>query len=107
MPVVVFLHGMGGSKEQSAARLQELARKGLFVLAIDAHLHGAKDAIDIESIKSFVRDLRPDYEAFPERLHLLEEPKTGHSITDRMWDEGSRWFVRHLLEKPIRLPPTR
>ena len=241
MPVVIFLHGMGGSKEQSAARLQELARQGIFVLAIDAHLHGerkvpgifpqgknlsslgtdyaiwvhqtsishtardvskiidalsargdldtsrigvggismgsstcmvlawkeprisvvvgligavdfwsdvtktpsgkeqyakrvalaprvrqlvnsldpwphkkaiapkalflangAKDAIDIESIKSFVKDLRPSYEAFPDRLHLLEEPKTGHAVTDRMWDEGTQWFVRHLLRKSIR-----
>lgn len=246
MPVVIFLHGMGGSKEQSASRLEELARRGLFVLAIDAHLHGerkvpgifpqgkslgslgsdyaiwvhqssishtardvskiidalsarsdvdlsrigvggismgsstcmvlawkeprisvivgligavdfwsdvtktppgmeqaakrealsprvrqlvdsidplprkkaiapralflangAKDAIDIESIKSFVKDLRPDYESFNDRLHLLEEPKTGHSVTDRMWDEGTRWFVRHLMEKPIRLPRDR
>lgn len=243
MPVVIFLHGMGGSKEQSAPRLQELARQGLFVLAIDAHLHGerkvpgifpqgkslgglgtdyaiwvhqssvshtardvsriidalsargdvdlsrigvggismgsstcmvlawkeprisvivgligavdfwsdvtktppgkeqdakrealsprvrqlvssidplprkkaiapkalflangAKDSIDIESIKSFVKDLQPGYAAFPERLHLLEETKTGHTVTDRMWVEGTRWFVRHLLEKPIRAP---
>ena len=241
MPVVIFLHGMGGSKEQSAARLQELARQGIFVLAIDAHLHGerkvpgifpqgknlsslgtdyaiwvhqtsishtardvskiidalsargdldtsrigvggismgsstcmvlawkeprisavvgligavdfwsdvtktpsgkeqdakraalsprvrqlvnsldplphkkavapkalflangAKDAIDIESIKSFVKDLRPSYEAFPDRLHLLEEPKTGHTVTDRMWEEGTQWFVRHLLRKSNR-----
>src|SRR5262249_24112605 len=42
MPVVIFMHGMGGSKEQSASRLKELARHGLFVLAIDAHLHGER-----------------------------------------------------------------
>ena len=244
MPVVIFLHGMGGSKEQNASRLQQLARQNLFVLAIDAHLHGerkvpgifpqgkslgglgtdyaiwvhqtsishtardvskiidalsarsdvdlsrigvggismgsstcmvlawkeprisvvvgligavdfwsdvtktppgkeqeakrealsprvrqlvnsldplprkkaiapkalflangARDAIDIDSIKAFVKDLQPSYEAFPERLHLLEEPKTGHSVTDRMWDEGTQWFVRHLVTKPIRISP--
>jgi dienelactone hydrolase len=244
MPVVIFLHGMGGSKEQSASRLQELARQGLFVLAIDAHLHGerkvpgifpqgkslgslgtdyaiwvhqmsishtardvskiidalsargdvdlsrigvggismgsstcmvlawreprvttivaligavdfwsdvtktpagkeqdakrealsprvrqlvdsldplprkkaiapkaiflangAKDAIDIETIKALVKDLRPSYEAFPDRLHLLEEPKTGHTVTDRMWDEGTQWFVRHLVKNPVRRSP--
>ena len=241
MPVVIFMHGMGGSKEQNASRLQELARQNLFVLAIDAHLHGerkvpgifpqgkslgglgndyaiwvhqtsishtardvskiidalsargdvdlsrigvggismgsstamvlawkeprisvvvgligavdfwsdvtktpagkeqdakraalsprvrqlvysldplprkreiapkalflangAKDAIDIESIKAFVNDLRPSYEAFSERLYLLEEPKTGHTVTDRMWEEGTQWFVRYLLKQPIR-----
>jgi dienelactone hydrolase len=241
MPVVIFLHGLGGSKEQYAQRMQELAARGLFVVVIDAHLHGerkvpgifpqgkslgglgtdyaiwvhqssishtardvsrvidalsarpevdlsrigvggvsmgsstcmvlawkeprisvvvgligavdfwydvtktppgadqdakrkalslrvrqlvsaidpldrkaaiapkavflangAKDQIDIESIKKFVKDLRPSYESHPDRLQLLEEPKTGHSVTDRMWSEGIQWFVRHLVEKPVR-----
>jgi hypothetical protein len=44
--------------------------------------NGAKDAIDIESIKKFVKDLRPSYEAYPGRLELLEEPKTGHVLAD-------------------------
>ena len=35
-------------------------------------------------------------------LMLLEEPKTGHSVTERMWSEGTNWLVRHLVEKPIR-----
>ena len=243
MPVVIFLHGMGGSKEGNGPRMQEWAGKGLFVVAIDAHLHGerkipgvfpqgknagglgtdyniwfhqsavahtardvsriidalsarsdvdlsrigvagismgsstcmvlawkeprisvvvgmigavdfwydvtktppgkdqdakrealslrvrqivnsidpwdrkkaiapkalflangAKDQIDIESIKKFVKDLRPSYEAHPDRLALLEEPKTGHSVTERMWSEGTQWLVRHLVEKPIRSP---
>jgi uncharacterized protein len=241
MPVVIFVHGLGGSKDQYVRRMQELAGKGLFVVAIDAHLHGerkvpgifprgkslgglgddysiwvhqsaishtardisriidslsarpevdlsrigvggvsmgsstcmvlawreprisvvvgligavdfwydvtktppgadqdakrkalslrvrqlvnsldpldrktaiapkalflangAKDQIDIESIKKFVKDLRPSYAAHPDRLRLLEEPKTGHAVTERMWGEGSGWFVRHLVEKPIR-----
>jgi dienelactone hydrolase len=244
MPVVIFMHGLGGSKEQYAPRMRDWADKGLFVLAIDAHLHGerkvpgifpegkslsglatdysiwvhqsaishtardvskiidalsarsdvdpsrvgvagvsmgsstcmvlawreprvsvvvgligavdfwydvtktppgpqqqakrealsprvrqlvqsldplghkqaippkalflangALDAIDIESIKAFVKDLRPSYEAYPDRLQLLEEPKTGHTVTDRMWSEGTRWLVRHMVEKPIRLSP--
>lgn len=239
MPVVIFLHGMGGSKEQYPERMREWAAKGLFVVAIDAHLHGerkvpgifpqgkslgglgtdyaiwvhqssiahtardvskvidalsarsdvdlsrigvagvsmgastcmvlawkeprisvivamigavdfwydvtktppgkeqdakraalsprvrqlvdsidplkrktaiapkalllangAKDAIDIESIKKFAKDLRPSYEAYPGRLELLQEPKTGHTVTQRMWTEASRWLVLHLLEKP-------
>jgi pimeloyl-ACP methyl ester carboxylesterase len=242
MPVVIFLHGMGGSKEQNAQRLQVLAGKGLFVVAIDAHLHGERkvsgifpqgkslgalgedysiwvhqssvshtardvskiidalsaradvdlsrigvagismgsstcmvlackepritvvvgfigavdfwydvtktapgpeqdakrnalsprvrqlvsslnprdrmnaiapkalflanggrdNGIDIESVRSFVKDLRPSYESCPERLMLLEEPNAGHSVTDRMWDEGTKWLVRHLIEKPKR-----
>jgi len=239
MPVVIFLHGMGGSKEQYPERMREWAGKGLFVVAIDAHLHGerkvpgifpqgkslgslgtdyaiwvhqsaishtardvsriidalsarsdvdlsrigvagvsmgsstcmvlawkeprisviagmigavdfwydvtktppgkeqdarraalsprvrqlvdsldplkrkaaiapkalllangAKDAIDIESIKKFVKDLRPSYKDYPGRLALLEEPKTGHTVTKRMWSEATDWLVLHLLEKP-------
>jgi uncharacterized protein len=244
MPVVIFLHGMGGSKEQYAPRMREWADKGLFVVAIDAHLHGerkvpgifpqgkslgalgtdysiwvhqssiahtardvsriidalsarsdvdlsrigvagismgsstcmvlawkepriavvvgligavdfwydvtktppgkdqdakrdglclrvrqlvnsldpqdrktaiapkalflangARDEIDIESIKKFVKELRPSYEAHPDRLHLLEEPKSGHTVTDRMWSDGTQWLVHHLVEKPIRVSP--
>ena len=241
MPVVIFMHGMGGSKESNVARMQDWAGKGMFVVAIDAHLHGerkvpglgpqgknlgalgsdyaiwlhqsavshtardvskvidalsarqevdrsrigvagismgsstcmvlawkeprisvivgrigavdfwydvtktppgeeqddkraalsprvrqlvssidplykkaaiapkalflangAKDQIDIESIKKFVKELEPSYKAYPERLKLLEEPNSGHSVTERMWTEGTEWLVRHLVEKPIR-----
>src|SRR5438045_1683797 len=42
MPVVIFSHGLGGNKEQYPQRMQELAGKGLFVVAIDAHLHGER-----------------------------------------------------------------
>src|SRR6476661_1501756 len=33
MPVVIFLHGLGGSKEGDAKRLRDLADQGFFVLA--------------------------------------------------------------------------
>jgi dienelactone hydrolase len=242
MPVVIMMHGLGGSKEQYAPRMQEWAGKGLFVVAIDAHLHGERkvpgifpegkslgglgtdysiwvhqsavshtardvskildalsarpevdlsrigvagvsmggstcmvlawkeprisvvvgligavdfwydvtktppgkeqdarreklsprvrqlvssldpqdrmaaiapkalflangardDGIDIESVRKFVKDLKPGYQAHPERLALLEEPDVGHSVTDRMWAEGTKWLVRHLVEEPIR-----
>src|SRR5215475_10636425 len=42
MPVVIFLHGLGGSKEQDSQRLRALAGKGFFVVAIDAYLHGER-----------------------------------------------------------------
>jgi pimeloyl-ACP methyl ester carboxylesterase len=244
MPVVIFMHGLGGSKEGDSRRMQELAGKGLFIVAIDAHLHGERkvpgifpqgknlgglatdysiwvhqsavshtardvsriidslsarsdvdlsrigvagismgsstcmvlawkeprisvivgligavdfwwdmtktapgadqdakrnalslrvrqlvtsidpkdrktaiapkalflangardDGIDIESVRTFIKDLRPSYEAHPDRLELLEEPNTGHSVTEKMWTEGNRWLLRHLVEKPIRAP---
>jgi len=78
-------------------RMSAIAPKALFLA------NGARDGgIDIESIKRFGKDLRPSYEAYPDRLKLLEEPKTGHSVTDRMWSEGTQWLLRHLVEKPIR-----
>jgi dienelactone hydrolase len=243
MPVVIFMHGMGGSKEHDANRMRTLADKGMFVVQIDAHLHGERkvpgifpqgknlgrlgtdyaiwvhqssvshtardvskildalsarpevdlsrvgvagismgsstcmvlawkepritviagligavdfwwdmtktapgkdqddkrkalsprvrqlvsaidpkdrkaaiapralflangaldDGIDVESVRTFVKELKPSYKAHPERLKLLEEPKTGHSVTDRMWKEGTEWLHLHLVEKPIRI----
>src|SRR5437870_1242 len=73
-----------------------IAPKALFLA------NGAKDQIDIESIKKFVKELQPSYKDHPDRLMLLEEPKTGHSVTERMWSEGTGWLVRHLVERPIR-----
>jgi dienelactone hydrolase len=67
--------------------------------------NGAKDGgIDIQTIRSFVKDLQPSYAAYPDRLAFLEEPDVGHSVTDRMWSEGSKWLLHHLVEKPIRSP---
>jgi dienelactone hydrolase len=80
-------------------RKAAIAPKALFLA------NGARDdGIDIVSVKTFVKDLGPSYEAHPERLKLLEEPKTGHSVTDRMWNEGMKWLVLHLVEKPVRSP---
>src|SRR5689334_15994019 len=42
MPVVIFCHGLGGNKEQYPKRMEELAGKDLFVVVIDAHLHGER-----------------------------------------------------------------
>jgi pimeloyl-ACP methyl ester carboxylesterase len=79
------------------ARKTAIAPKALFLA------NGARDGgIDIGSVKKFVKDLEPSYRAYPDRLRLLEEPKTGHTVTDRMWSEGILWLHRHLVEKPIR-----
>ena len=41
-PVVVVLHGTGGSKEGMAGRLRELAARGFVAVAIDGRHHGAR-----------------------------------------------------------------
>jgi len=77
-------------------RKSAYAGKALFLA------NGAKDdGIDIETIKTFVKDLKPSYQGYPDRLAFLEEPNVGHSVTDRMWSEAGLWLVRHLVEKPI------
>jgi dienelactone hydrolase len=83
-------------KERKAA----IAPKAVFLA------NGAKDkGIDIESVKTFVKDLQPSYKDVPDRLKFLEEPDAGHSVTDRMWNEGTEWLLRYLIEKPIRPSP--
>lgn len=77
-------------------RKAAIAPKALFLA------NGERDQIDIESIRKFIKDLRPSYAAHPDRLALLEEPKTGHTVTERMWNEGIQWLQRHLVEKPLR-----
>jgi dienelactone hydrolase len=80
-------------------RKAAIAPKALFLA------NGARDdGIAIASIKQFVKNLRPSYKTHPDRLELLEEPKTGHAVTDRMWKESTRWLLCHLVEKPIRSP---
>jgi dienelactone hydrolase len=74
-----------------------VATKALFLA------NGARDkGIDIQSIKSFVKDLRPSYKDNLDRLKLLEEPEAGHSVTDRMWTEGIDFLLRHLPPEKAR-----
>jgi dienelactone hydrolase len=80
-------------------RKAAIAPKALFLA------NGARDdGIDIESVRQFVKDLKPAYQAYPDRLATLEEPDVGHALTDRMWDEATKWLVRHLVEKPAQPP---
>jgi dienelactone hydrolase len=78
-------------------RIRSIHPKAMFLA------NGTRDkGIDIESVKSFVKDLQPSYQDHPERLSFLEESEVGHSVTDRMWNDGTRWLVRYLVEQPIR-----
>jgi dienelactone hydrolase len=102
--------------EQDAKRKAMSPRVQELVSSIDPHpeprkrafapkavllANGVKDEIDIETIRRFVKDLRPHYAAHPDRLETIEEPG-GHSVTERMWSEGTKWLERHLVEKPAK-----
>lgn len=41
-PVLFFFHGMTGDKNDPMRRAEVLARKGFFVIALDAYLHGER-----------------------------------------------------------------
>ena len=43
---------------------------------------------------------------YPNRalFRKLEEPDVGHTVTDRMWAEGTKWLLRSLVEEPGRSP---
>ena len=79
-------------------RKRAIAPKALFLA------NGHKDQIPIEQIQKFVKDLEPSYKAHPDRLMLLEELKTGHTVTERMWKEGGQWLVTHLIDKAKKAP---
>ena len=42
LPVVIQLHGTGGSKEQLLPRLMTLANRGFIAIAIDGRYHGER-----------------------------------------------------------------
>jgi dienelactone hydrolase len=82
---------------QLVGSLDPRGRKGAIAPKALFLANGARDkGIDIQSIKTFVKELQPSYKACPDKLKFLEEPEVGHSVTARMWDEGTEWLLRHL-----------
>lgn len=52
-PVVIVLHGTGGSKEGMAGRLRELAARGFVAVAIDGRYHGARAAANSDGMSAY------------------------------------------------------
>ena len=42
LPVMIVLHGTGGSKDSVVSWLEDFARQGIVAIAIDARYHGAR-----------------------------------------------------------------
>ena len=60
-------------------------------------INGGRDGyIDLESVRRFVTDLKPHYQADPDRLRFLPFPEVGHEVTGAMWKEAQEWIVRGL-----------
>jgi dienelactone hydrolase len=75
-PVVIVLHGTGGSKEGLASRLRELANRGFIGVAIDGRYHGE-------------RATRTPGELPPYEAAILKAYRTQHEhpfLYDTVWD---------------------
>jgi len=75
-PVVIVLHGTGGSKEGMAARLRDLAARGFAGVAIDGRYHGARAGAGSDGL--------PAYQAA-----MLRAYRTGREhpfLYDTVWD---------------------
>src|SRR5262249_49525964 len=84
MPVVIFVHGLGGSKEQYVRRMQEVAGKGLFVVAIDAHLHGERKVPGIFPKGKSLGGLGEDYSIWVHQSAISHTARDISRIIDSL-----------------------
>jgi dienelactone hydrolase len=88
MPVVIFLHGMGGSKEQDAQHMRDLAGKGFFVVAIDAYLHGERKVPGIFQPGRKMGDLSEDYPIWVHQSSVSHTARDVSKIIDALSARG-------------------
>jgi dienelactone hydrolase len=81
-PVVVVLHGTGGSKEGMAGRLREMAAKGFVAVAIDGRHHGARAGASSEGMSAY-------------QSAMLRAYRTG---TDHPFLFDTVWDVMRLID---------
>jgi len=79
-PVAIVLHGFRGAKENLEAWCRDLAARGIFAIAIDAHLHGERAIAGV--FHGSCRSLRLGTES-PRRCG--RRPRSGSSAT---WRRG-------------------
>src|SRR5262245_61546434 len=84
MPVVIFLHGLGGSKDQYVPHMQEWADKGLFVVAIDAHLHGERKVPGIFPQGKSLGGLGTDYSIWVHQSAVSHTARDVSKIIDAL-----------------------
>ena len=60
---------------------------------------GAQDQqVPPDGARRFVAALHTNYAQQPERLEIFLQPDTAHKFTGTMWQNGLRWFGKHLGE---------
>lgn len=89
---------VGSLDSNTPHRMDAIVPKALLLL------NGAKDVdIDIRSIRAFAEQMRPRYEATPDRFDFFEDGAADHKFTDAMKERVVGWLELHLVEKPIRV----
>jgi len=71
-PVVIVLHGTGGSKEGMAGRLRELAAKGFVAVAIDGRYHGGRAGASSEGMSPYLAAILRTYRTGREHPFLYD-----------------------------------
>ena len=84
LPVVLFLHGLGGNKEQYVKRMEELASKDMFVVTIDAHLHGERKVPGIGSQGKSLGGLGEDYSIWVHQSAVSHTARDVSKIIDAL-----------------------
>lgn len=63
-------------------------------------INGGRDEyIDLESIRTFVAELKPLYRESPGRLRFVPFAEAGHEATEEMWKQAQQWIVDNLKEE--------
>src|SRR6185312_12674499 len=79
LPVIIVLHGTGGSKERMIGWLNEFAKLGLEAIAIDARYHGGR-SLSMKGSASYVAAITRAWQTKPGQAH--EHP----FYYDTVWD---------------------
>jgi dienelactone hydrolase len=90
-PLVIVLHGTGGSKEQQRDWLARLARRGMIGLAIDARYHGERSG-GAHAADAYVAAITAAWKTKP------GEPQEHPFYFDTVWD---LWrLLDYVVERP-------
>ena len=71
-PVVIVLHGTGGSKEGMTGRLRELAARGFVAVAIDGRHHGARVGPNSDGMPAYQSAMLRAYRTGKEQPFLFD-----------------------------------
>jgi acetyl esterase/lipase len=97
-PLVIVLHGTGGSKEGEHGWLVKVARLGMIGLAIDARYHGARAPDGQRGAEAYVAAITAAWQTKP------GEPQEHPFYFDTVWD---LWRVLDYAGQRMDVDPTR